>query len=117
MLDVSVIHPSCRTFSAAASRRPLHSALHREAEKERSYELVRQIHRLPFVPCVLESFGAVAPKLQSLIASLLSLHRDHPGSLPRTELCVQFMHRLSVALQIGNALCVEQGCRGLLPQG
>jgi hypothetical protein len=114
MLDVSVIHPSSRSYSAAAARTPLHCALYREREKERLYS-AHHAHRLPFVPCVLESFGAIAPKLQSLIGTLLSLHRDHPGNQPRNQLCVQFMHRLSVALQIGNALCVDQGCRDLLP--
>lgn len=97
-LDVSVTHPTCRTYLRAAQS-PLGAANERAKRKTASYLRLGVVPsaKVHIVPFVLETFGGVHEEARAFIAKAAKLHA-RPAQWSR-----RLYQALSVTLQRGNA--------------
>ena len=113
LIDVRVSHPCAKTYVAKAADEPGYTARVGEAAKEgiRPYqEMAQQIKGL-FSAFVLEShgrFGASAWRTVNAMAARASAMSPFPRE-DEHYFAYEFARRLSLALQRGNALLLQQG--------
>lgn len=108
--DVSVIHPSANTYSKAAAK-PLGAAARREGEKKREYSDLAKAEHLDFTPCVFETFGGIGKDAMALLDVLAEEGQLNGVDTIGGMRARTFMTRaLSVCLQGGNALVMQDGC-------
>lgn len=115
-IDVSCIHPSCKSNELIAMKSLWGAALKREKEKLQYYADLTSFEWLPFV---VESFGAVSPSAHKLLDALaersVSFYRIFPLSFsPRyvkARLLSSWRSMISVAIQQGNAFMLQSGAR------
>ena len=108
--DVSIIHPASKTYAKKAAK-ALGAAARREGEKKREYSEQARSENLDFIPFVLETFGGFgkeAVTLQEILTDEGSL--NGMGNLGGMKARTFFTRALSVCLQSGNALVMQEGC-------
>src|SRR5438270_10542020 len=106
-IDVSVVHPSAKSYRRAASK-PLGAALGREKLKNNLYLERAQANGSKFYPVVFESYGAIGPRAREFIRLL----NDEAGShsiynLYGLSVTNFILRSLAVVLQFSNSvLCL-----------
>jgi hypothetical protein len=106
-IDVSVVHPSAKSYRRAASK-PLGAALGREKLKNNLYLERAQANGSKFYPVVFESYGAIGPRAREFIRLL----NDEAGShsiynLYGLSVTNFILRSLAVVLQVSNSvLCL-----------
>jgi hypothetical protein len=109
-VDVSVVHPAAPSYLASSGEEPRELCVQvdqREQSKRGTYVAPAQSVGAQFVPFVLESHGGMGPAAARLLRDFdvdavgVSTHGAQFGAWARA--------RLSVALQVGNALVSEKG--------
>ena len=101
-LATTYLRRTARTVGAAA--------IEAEAIKRRKYEVFARDYDI--VPLAFESHGSVGPSTETFLAGLAKRIRQETGDVRAGAF---FMQRLSVALQRGNALCVQATMAGAVP--
>jgi len=112
LVDVSVTHPSCKSYVTMASTTPLSAASKREHYKHLKYDILAAEEKSMFVAFVLESFGAFGREALKFIKRLVKIFSAclfSPG--PKGYFRGRIFRALSVCLQKGNALIQLLGCR------
>jgi hypothetical protein len=111
-LDVSVPHPTCRTY-LSAPRLTVEGAVaaRAEAAKATSYADEARDIGASFYPFVIETFGHFGSRASSLLRSLSELRTETspPTSLSEATLLSLAVTACSVAVQRGNAACYREG--------
>ena len=108
--DVSIIHPAAASYCKQAAK-ILGAAAIREKEKKRDYSDQALAEGLDFIPFVLETFGGFGREATSLLDLLMD-----EGSLKGMDTLGGMRARtfitraLSICLQGGNALILQDGC-------
>ena len=105
-IDVSVVHPSAKSYRRAASK-PLGAALGREKLKNNLYLERTQANGSKFYPVVFESYGAIGPRAREFIRLLNDEAATH--SIYNLHGLMNFILRsLAVVLQVSNSiLCLD----------
>ena len=108
-IDVSVIHPSAKTYRTAAAR-PLGAAAIREKSKCNAYEEKSRKEDLAFLPFVMETYGAFGKKASETLAELAA-EASHNGlhQIAGMNFTTFAVRALSVCLQSGNAMALLKG--------
>ena len=111
-LDVSVPHPTCRTYLAA--RRLTEEgavAARAEAAKATAYAAEARDVGAAFHPFVIESYGHFGRSASALLRSLTELRAEitPPSSLSESTLLSLAVTACSIAVQRGNAACYREG--------
>jgi len=108
--DVTVIHPSAKTYQSAAAR-PLGAAEVRERKKNNDYEEKSRKEGLAFQPFVMETYGAFG-KEASDILSELATEATQNGVLQigGMKFSLFAVRALAACLQWGNAMVMLKGC-------
>jgi hypothetical protein len=118
-VDVSIIHPSARTYVARAARQALSAAANRERDKCRKYDpLLAEVRaatgaKITFAPLVFESFGAPGKSVEAVVkwlASEAAATSSMRVDFPTAKAFMAHAYRaLSVAVQVGNAKMYLKG--------
>ena len=110
LIDVSVVHPAALTYAQNAHVQ-LFAASARERDKTTKFKDLTQAEEACFIPFVLETFGAWGRRAVKLISDITSLAAEQKGNLASCpDVRGEMIRTLAVALQIGNAGVLLNGC-------
>jgi len=105
-IDVSVTHPCCESFVLSAASLHLSAAELRAQQKRIKYGSFAKRHGGVFVPFVFESYGSMA-KQSSRFLRMLAKDAESFCGRPESSFLADAAARLSVGLQLGNAILVQ----------
>jgi hypothetical protein len=111
-VDVSVTSSSSASNVVRSGHQALSAAHARERDKMRKYNDECQRRGLSFVPFVMESNGGFGPLAVQFLQRLGLLAAER-GACTVQEFADYAFRCLSVALQVGNGLCVESALKSL----
>jgi hypothetical protein len=107
-LDVSVVHPAAKSYSAQSAfvQKPLAAATTREKRKHRLYDAVARTDQAVFIPLVIESYGAFGREFVGFLSSLASVAAEYHGfdEKEMKDWMRDARRDIVFALQGGNAL-------------
>ena len=111
MIDVAITCPTGDTYVKAA-RTALGAATIREKQKIRKYE--SEVHKegIEFAPFVVETTGGFGARAEKVVKAMVeeTMASSNPGLAAGSV--GQFIRRtISVAVQIGNAMVIQEGLR------
>jgi hypothetical protein len=110
LVDVTVRRATATTnMQDAASSRPGHTVAIAEKKKRRKYEELCKARHMTFVPFAVESYGGIGPAARKLLTQLA----EESGEVTAQAFLTDAFVRLSVTLQRGNALVLQQGMQQL----
>ena len=114
-LDVRVSHPCAATYAARAAAEPGYTARVGEAAKDGKevYHIMAREQGGQFMPFVLESHGRFGPSAWKVIGAMAERAADL-SPFPREDerfFRYEFARRISLALQRGNALLLQDSLR------
>jgi len=115
ILDVSIIHPTCKTYlQYDYSKRPLGSAENRAMEKSLKYhELMsaRNLHekKSEFIPFIMETYGGISKLGQQFMKDIYLFSQNNQSIWTSDEIKFILRFNLSISLQRGNADLMRMG--------
>ena len=109
--DVAIVHPAAPSYRKRALTDPSSAIVRIEHAKISKYSEMTLQHNATFIPVVMESYGLIGKPFMNLLKSLS--RTSQINGLPCTY--AEFLHfsvvSISVALQHGSAIAIQQGIR------
>ena len=104
LADVTIIHPSCKTWRQVVSRKDIVAAGdEKEALKDKAYQPMAQALDMEFCACVFHTYGGFHSSALILIKKLTSAVDPATTLISPAEFKAALKRQIAIAIQRGNA--------------
>ena len=112
LIDIAVSNPIAPTHATHAAQHILGTATNAEKRKNDKYNEDCRAFGADFIPFSVEVFGGLGEQARQLIKFIHNIALANPSPIySARELVNELVSSVAVAVQVGNAMCIQEGIR------